>query len=303
MNILKDLCSIQGASGHERGMRDYLIDYIKEHSPGWKRKPKLIYGEDFQDCLIVVFGKPRTAIFAHMDTVGFTVRYDNQLIPIGGPDAADGIKLVGRDSLGEIECTLKVDKHHHLFYEFGRGIERGTALTFKPEFRSTKKSVQCCYLDNRLGIYCALKVCETLKDGIIVFSAWEEHGGGSVPYLVRFIYENYSIRNYLVCDVTWVTEGIHHGKGAVISLRDRNIPRRNFLEAVLEIARNSNCDYQLEVENDGSSDGRELQLSPYPVDWCFIGPPESHVHSPDELVYKNDIENTICLLSTLIKSL
>ena len=34
------------------------------------------------------------------------------------------------------------------------------------------------------------RIAESLENGIIVFSTWEEHKGGSVGYLGKFIYEN-----------------------------------------------------------------------------------------------------------------
>ena len=95
------LCKIFSPSGNEAGMKHFLIDYVKEHQHSWKVQPEIV-GDELQDCLILRFGKPRTAILAHMDTVGFTVRYQNQLLPIGGPQVKDGYKLVGSDSLGPI---------------------------------------------------------------------------------------------------------------------------------------------------------------------------------------------------------
>jgi di/tripeptidase len=59
----------------------------------------------------------------------------------------------------------------------------------------------------------------------------------------------------------------------------------------------------LEVESSGSSDGREIQTSPYPLDWCFIGPAEKNVHSPDEKVNKKDILETIKLYKVLMDDL
>ena len=55
---------------------------------------------------------------------------------------------------------------------------------------------------------------------VSVFSTWEEHGGGSVGYLGKFIQEKYGVYQALISDVTWVTEGVKHGEGCVISLRD-----------------------------------------------------------------------------------
>jgi putative aminopeptidase FrvX len=301
--LLEKLCSIHAPSGNERAMTDFLLNYIKKAKNSWKTKPEIFYGDDFQDCIILKFGKPRTAIFAHMDSIGFTVRYQNQLIPIGSPDAQSGQVVVGKDELGLIECTLKVDKEHRVYYDFPRQIQTGTELVYKSNFRETKTYVQCAYLDNRLGVYNALRVAEKLKDGVIVFSCWEEHGGGSVPFLAKFIHEQWGIKQTLIADITWVSDGVHPGKGVAISMRDRNIPRRAYVEKIIAIAQKNKIDFQLEVEGSGSSDGRELQLSPYPYDWCFVGAPEQNVHSPDEKVHKHDIKCMIALYEKLLKDL
>lgn len=303
MKLLKQLCAIHAPSGEEFRMKEFLLAYIRKEKKNWKTKPQVFHGEEFQDCVILKFGKPRTAIFSHIDSIGFTVRYFNQLLPIGSPDAEMGTRLVGHDTLGPVECELEFDKEHHAFYKFGRPIERGTTLTYKPDFREKKSFIESPYLDNRLGVYVALKIAETLKDGVIVFSCWEEHGGGSVPYLAGFLYENWKVRQALVADITWVSDGVEPGKGVAISLRDRNIPRKIFVDRIVEIARKRKIRYQLEVEGMGSSDGRELQLSPYPFDWCFVGAPQQRPHSPHEKVHKNDIEAMIALYGWLMKDL
>jgi putative aminopeptidase FrvX len=300
MELLKELCQIHAPSGNEVLMKEFLLDYIKINYKHWKVKPEIIQGEDYQDCLLLVFGKPRTAIFAHMDSIGYTVRYNNQLVPIGGPHSEDGYQLTGKDSKGLIECTLKLDKEDSLSCKFEREIERGTDLVFKSNFREDKNYVQSCYMDNRLGVWCALKVAETLENGIIAFSCWEEHGGGSVSYLAKFIYEKYKVSQALISDITWITEGVQAGKGVAISMRDKGIPRRSFVNKIINIAKNSGIQYQLEVEGAGGSDGKELQSSPYPFDWCFVGAPEDHVHTPDEKVHKDDIKSMVELYKVLM---
>jgi putative aminopeptidase FrvX len=146
-------------------------------------------------------------------------------------------------------------------------------------------------------------VARTLTDGVIAFSAWEEHGGGAVPYLAKFMVEKWGVCQALISDITWVTDGVTHGKGAAISMRDRNIPRKKFIDKIISIAEEHRLDFQLEVEGMGSSDGRELQLSPYPFDWCFIGAPELNPHTPNEKVHKSDIKSMISLYQTLMRSL
>jgi putative aminopeptidase FrvX len=301
--LLKQLCEIHAPSGNEKPLKDFLMKLVKVESKKWKTKPTIIEGEEFQDCLILKFGKPRTAIFAHIDSIGFTVRYFNQLLSIGSPDAEAGTKLVGHDSMGPIECKLEFDDEHHAFYKFGRQIERGTSLTYKIDFRESKDYIESAYLDNRLGIYSALKVAETLKDGVIVFSCWEEHGGGSVGFLADYLFKKWKVRQALISDITWVTEGVVHGKGAAISLRDKNLPRKSFVDKIIAIAEENKIDYQLEVEGMGSSDGGELQRSPYPFDWCFVGAPELNPHTPNEKVHKKDIESMIDLYKHLMREL
>ncbi len=307
MEILKKLCEIQAPSGSEYVMKEYLIKYIKQNQKNWKVRPEIVHGEDFQDCIILVFGNPRTAIFAHMDSIGYTVGYENNLIKIGGPSAKKGAKLVGKDSQGKIEGTLKTeeDEHEFLTYSLGfkREVERGTTLTYKPDFRETKDYVQCCYMDNRLGMWVALEVAKTLENGAIVFSSWEEHGGGSVGYLGKYLYEKYALKQALIADITWVTNGVKHGKGVAISMRDSGIPRRMYLNRIVELAKKSKIPFQLEVESAGGSDGNALQRSSYPFDWCFIGAPEDNVHTPDEKVHKKDIKSMVEMYQYLMKEL
>ncbi len=303
MKLLKEMCAIHAPSGSEAPMTDFVLKYIDKNKKQWKHKPKIFAGDGFQDCIVLVFGKPRTAVFAHMDSIGFTVRYGNELVKIGGPRTVDGFELTGHDAKGKIDCKLVVDKENNITYKFKRELERGTQLTFKPDWRETKEYVQCCYMDNRLGVWNALKLAETLKDGIIVFSCWEEHGGGSVSYLQKFIYDKYKVKQALISDITWVTPGVPHGKGVVVSLRDSLVPRRSYLDKIIAIAKKSKVPFQMEVEGSGGSDAKELQMSENPWDWCFVGAPEDHVHTPDEKVFKSDIDSMVKLYKVLMEKL
>ncbi|GAB3869725.1 hypothetical protein GCM10028824_17220 [Hymenobacter segetis] len=304
MHLLHSLCRLPAPAGNEAALTQFVLDYVRQQQHAWRHQPQIIADERFQDCILLVFGKPRTAVFAHLDSIGFTVRYGRQLVRIGGPQAEAGYRLVGKDSQGEVDCTLTVDEETgELGYAFHRDIDRGTELTFYCDFRETATTVQSCYLDNRLGVWNALRLCETLEDGIIAFSCWEEHGGGSVAYLAKYIYETYGVRQALISDITWVTEGVHAGQGCAISLRDSLIPRRAYVNRIRAIAVDSGIPHQLEVEGSGGSDAKELQHAAAPWDWCFIGAPEDHVHSPDELVDKRDIASMLALYQELMQKL
>jgi putative aminopeptidase FrvX len=302
--LLKSLCQVHGPSGNESGIKAFILDYVLQNQATWKTQPTILEGEDFQDCLVLVFGNPTTAIFAHMDTVGFTVRYGNELVKIGGPRIRHLWTLKGKDTKGEIVCDMIVPEGAtKASYRFEREIERGTDLTFTCDFRESDDFVQSCYLDNRLGCFIALQVAATLENGVICFSCYEEMGGGSTAFLGKYIYEKLGVKQALISDITWMTDGIRHGKGVAISLRDSGVPRKAYLNRIVALAKASEVPFQLEVEDAGGSDGNVLQKSPYPFDWCFIGAPEDNVHTPDEKVHKNDISAMYNLYHYLMKNL
>ena len=302
MKLLKKLCSIHAPSGEENNISEFIIQYVNSNMQNWKVKPKIYRGDGFQDSIILSFGKPKTAIYAHMDSIGFTVKYNNEIIKIGGPVVKNGIELIGSDSKGKVEGKI-IKKNEKIFIDFKREIDRGTSLTFKMNFKESKDYIQSSYLDNRLGVWNALKVAENLENGIIVFSCWEEHGGGSVGFLTNFIHSKYNINKALISDITWVTEGVKAGKGVAISLRDSGIPRKKFVNKIIDLAKKNNISYQLEVESSGGSDGNEIQKSPFPIDWCFIGAAEQNVHSPKEKVHKDDIKSMVKIYEMLMKEL
>lgn len=284
-------------------MTSFVLEHITEHSSQWQVQPQVLSGGELEENIILVFGDaPRTAVFAHMDSIGFTVRYGRQLVKIGGPVLKDGWLLVGSDSNGPVEARLKV-KDGEATYRAMRLIDRGTSLTYKPDFRLTRNHVQCCYMDNRLGVWVALRLAETLTDGIIVFSTREEHMGGVVSHLASVIYNKYSITQALISDITWATEGVRPGKGVAISMRDSSLPRKKYLDRIIALAHTSGIPFQLEVEGAGGSDGSELQRSPYPIQWCFIGAAEQHVHTPDEKVHLADIDSMLAMYRYLMDRL
>jgi putative aminopeptidase FrvX len=148
-----------------------------------------------------------------------------------------------------------------------------------------------------------LQLCETLEDGWVVFTTFEEHGGGSMPFLLQYIQNTDPIKQALISDITWITEGVHHHQGVVVSIRDKFIPRKKFIDRIIQLVQQSGIPFQLEVEAYGGSDGREVQFSPYAIDWCFIGAAEDLVHSPDEKVSLRDLESMVQVYQYLLKAL
>ncbi|HNT80263.1 MAG TPA: M20/M25/M40 family metallo-hydrolase [Bacteroidia bacterium] len=300
-SLLKQLCHIQANSGNEGEIKQFLIDFIKKDAVNWQSEPKII-DEQFQDSFIVTCGNPSTAVYAHLDNVGFMAGYNNQITPMGSPDTQGQHELVGYDSKGKIEAKLSI-VDETLFAEFDRIIESGTELSFNPHWRETEFYIQCCYLDNRAGIYAAIQTARKTENIALVFGQWEEHGGGSVSYLSKYLYEKHNIRQALISDITYVSEGVKDGQGVAVSLRDRAIPRKQFVNRIRNILDTNNFSYQIEVEEVGGSDGHEIQKLAYPIDWCFVGAPQQFSHSPNEKINKADLESMIAAYRILLKHL
>lgn len=303
LELLRKLCAIYSPSGDEGNMKDFLVSHVLDHMAQWTVRPEIISDDSLQDCLMLVFGKPRTAIFVHMDTVGFMVRYQDQLVPVGSPEIDTETVLVGKDSKGIIETNIHIDEDHRVFYRMLRGIDTGTYLVFKPNFSRKGDIIQSPYLDNRIGIWMVLNIMSSIRDGMIIFTCGEETGGGTAGFLTRKMYQEYKIGKALIADVTWATDGVKPGEGVVISMKDRYIPRRNFIRQVTDLANKHHIKFQFEVEDDGSSDGGEIQRSPYPVSWVFIGPAGYRIHSSEESVDLRDVKEMMALYQILLHEL
>ena len=123
MELLKKLCSIHAPSGNEEAMTDFILDYVKKNQKEWKVIPEIYYGNDFQNCIVLIFGKPRTSVYAHIDSIGFTVRYENELVRIGSPNTANGYLLKGFINNEENEYLLTIDNNQKLFAKASLKIE------------------------------------------------------------------------------------------------------------------------------------------------------------------------------------
>ena len=300
--LLEKLCSISAPSSDESRLSMFIAEYVEKNSFSFRHRPKLIVGEDFQDCVMLVFGTPRTAIVVHIDSVGFMVGYDKSLIPVGSPRCETGTELVGIVDGKEISCIAR-STEDGLVYECEQELQRGTLLTYKPNFHEDDEYITSPFLDNRVGVYVALKLAQTMKNGAIIFTTGEETGAGNVKFCWRHLYKMFHIHNALIADITWITDGIEYGKGCVVSMKDTNLPRRTYVDKILNIAKRENIAVQREVETAGGSDGASLQKIPYAVNWCFVGAPQEFPHTPNEKICKSDIDSMYLLYKELMEYL
>lgn len=91
------------------------------------------------------------------------------------------------------------------------------------------------------------------------------------------------------------------GKGPAIKVRDSSfIADPRVVTWMVETAKQEGIPYQLEVLEAGGTDGRAIQLTRAGVPAGCLSIPCRYIHSPSEMVDKNDVENAIKLLVALL---
>ncbi|MFO7865005.1 MAG: hypothetical protein R6U85_13485 [Salinivirgaceae bacterium] len=301
MELLQNLCQIHAPAGEEYNVRDFIIDFFTSHE-NWKQKPELFYGKGYQDCLLVKFGTPTKAFMAHMDNIGFTAGYENELIPIGSPAHND--ESIIRNEQNQFVDIYYDNNHKTWVLKNDITLTPGESWSWKPHFTQKENYIETPFLDNRLSIYTLLKMAPELENTVLAFSTYEETPhGGKAAMLARILFEKWQIDQIIITDITWETAYVKTGKGVVVSSRDIGIPRKKFKDHICKLLTTAGIAYQTEIEKSGGSDGTSISSSPYPIDWLFIGAPEINPHGYTEKVHMNDIESMIKTYKLLSKKL
>jgi putative aminopeptidase FrvX len=292
MDLLARLQQIPGPSGDE----GRIADFVEEHCRGLAGVELRRIG----DLVIAAKGKPRVAVLAHVDTIGFTLGYKRVLYPIGGPkvDGGERVREVGGTRTATVE--MRKDGSWRLSV---KGAEPGSRWVYADTLEFKNDQVSGPYLDNRAGVWNALRVLERVEDVAVFFTPGEEHTGRGAAIAARILHEEMSITRALISDITWHTPSIKNGRGPAVSLRDRYMPRQRFLDEVLAAATESGIPFQREVESGGGSDGHVMERSTFPIDWVFIGAPQKRSHTPREECHVPDLHGMTDLYAALIPAL
>jgi putative aminopeptidase FrvX len=294
MERLQQLQEIEGVSGDEGRVADFVAATLAGVTDARVRR--------IGDNLIVSRGTPRVALFAHLDTVGFTLGYDNKLIRVGSPHTEGGEAIRSTIDGQTWRGTVAKDEDGTRLVG-AAGAPPGSRWVYDAPLQREGDVITGAYLDNRAGVWNAMRVVERCADVAVAFTVGEEHSGRGAALCGRILSDELGIRQALISDITWHTEHVHRGRGAAVSLRDRLVPRQRFLDRVLQLAEASGVPYQREIESDGSSDGGVLERTGMPIDWCFVGAPQEHPHTPREVVQWSDLEKMVELYVYLVARL
>lgn len=296
LDLLWELLAQDSPAGDEGALADWLQDWLLREAPD-------AAAERLGDSFVITRGTaPKVAVFAHLDTTGWTLGYDKQLIRIGGPQGkpGDAIRPVRRPDTG---ATLARRKDGAWKVSGSLDAAPGTRLVYAAVPDLKDGQITAPYLDNRAGLWAALHALKACPEIALALTVQEETGSLGARVTARRLFETHGITQALIADLTWHTKHIKRGAGVAVSLRDSSVPRLSYLNRVLALAEASGLPFQREIEGSGGSDGAGIDRSGVLMDWVFIGAPEKAPHMSRERVHVGDLQGMAAMLVYLVNGL
>lgn len=333
LNLLNELCSINGVSGDENNVREYIIDKIKDYCT---------YRIDNLGNLICfkkgkITPQKKIMISAHMDEVGFiitSIRSDGTLTfdCVGGIDASvvigRQVKVGKQNICGVIGSTAihnlskedreKAPSVSSLYIDIGAAdkneaeqyVSIGDCAYFYSEFiQFGQNYIKSKAIDDRAG--CAMMINlireELEYDAWFVFNVQEEIGlrGAAVSA--------YSVQP----DIAFVLEattaadidGISDAKkvcslcnGPVISFMDRStIYDKHLYKLAFDTASELDIKCQTKTMIAGGNDSGAIHISRNGVKTLAVSVPCRYLHSPSCVINYSDLEASYSLVKKLIE--
>lgn len=325
ITLIKELTGAYGPSSREENIREI----IKSKIAG---KVDEIYTDTLGNLVAVKKGKgKRIMLAAHMDEIGLVaafidekgfIRYSN----IGGVSAFFSLGQKVRFQNGITGCVFyeqkmeefKDLKHDRMYIDIGtksreeteKLVTPGDIAVFVGETVEQNGRFISKALDDRIGCAILIKLLESLEDTeneiICVFTVQEEvgiRGAGTAAYgLMPDI--------AVAIDVTDTGDtpeckplSIDLGKGPAVMIKDGyTISHPLVKNTLVECAEKMNIPYQLEVLSKGGNDAGAIHKTAGGIPSGGVSIPCRYMHSPSEMVDKNDVENSVKLLKAFVST-
>ncbi len=333
--MLKDLCLLNGTSGDEVRVRDYIINEIKEYST---------YEVDNLGSIIAYKkGKKKpnktVCINAHMDEVGFIITgitSDGYLrfAPVGGIDTKvclDRAVTVGENRINGVIA----DKAYHLLEEGEKDkapsfdkllidigakseteaqsvVSLGDFAYFESDYTELGNGyIKAKALDDRIGCMLMIELIksELEYDTVFCFNVQEEVGLRGSKCTSFAVGADISI--VLEATTAGDLDGVSGadrvcvlGNGGVVSFMDnRTIYDRELYKLAMNTASENNIPVQTKTAVAGGNDAGSIQTSGKGAKVMALSLPCRYIHSPSSVVKKSDIDNTRKLLKEILKKI
>ncbi|HEY9526874.1 MAG TPA: M42 family metallopeptidase [Anaerolineales bacterium] len=326
--LLQTLTETFGPSGYEDEVRkivhsevESLADEIRVDTLGnlIVRKRPTKAAQDARKIMIAAHMDEIGVIASHVDENGF-IRF----APIGGVfrryvlggrvrflNGTQGI--IGYDRLDNVNELPTLDK---VYIDVGATSPRdcpvkvGDVAAFDRQFSDLGDRLAAKSMDDRVGVLVAIETLRALKsttfDVYFVFTTQEEVGVRGATTSAYGVDPDLGI----ALDVTpsgdtpnALRMEMALGKGPCIKIQDVGmIADARVVQWMVRTAEKNKIPYQREVLLIGGTDARAIQLTRAGVPAGCLSIPVRYVHSPSEMVDYSDVQNTVKLLSALLRT-
>ncbi|MBQ7118356.1 MAG: M42 family metallopeptidase [Clostridia bacterium] len=323
IDYLKELCLINGISGRENRVRDYIVSKIQDYCD---------YEIDPMGN-IIAFRKGRkkpqkkVMVSAHMDEVGYIVTYicDNGFLKftnVGGVDSKvtlgkavtvgeNGVNgVIGSKAIhlckGEEEASVpSLDK---LYIDIGaknkddaeKYVEIGDSVHFSSDFVTFGETkIKAKAIDDRFGCAVMLKMIESEPeyDTYFAFLVQEEVGCRGASAAAFTVKPDYAIvlEATTAADVAFVAEAdsvCRQGKGAVVSFMDRStLYNRDMFKGAFKLAGENNIPIQTKTTVAGGNDAGAIHKSNSGIYTIAVSLPCRYIHSSTSVADTDDMNS------------
>ncbi len=333
--IIKDLCNLDGVSGREKAVREYIINALE--TAGAKTQ---INVDPLGNILCHVSGKKpankKLLFCAHMDEVGVIVTHISEdgylyFSTIGGisPSALYGKRVRFSNVKGVIGCkavhlcskseTDKLPKTNEMYIDIGVSsakeakelVQIGDTAVFDTDFCEMQNLLTGKALDDRIGCALLLQLVQEIPsyDFDIAFTVQEEvglRGAGPAAFTLQ---PDIAV----IIDCTTAADIINTppekqvckvGGGAVVSFMDKaTLYDAELYATIRELADTEGIVNQTKTVIAGGNDAGAVQKSAGGVKVAAVSLPCRYIHSSAGVVDMQDIENTLALLLRLKEEL
>ncbi|MCS7104966.1 MAG: M42 family metallopeptidase [Thermofilaceae archaeon] len=334
VSLLSTLSRALAPSGFEDRVRNLIADELT--SMGYE--PNV----DRLGNLYVTLGekRPLMVVAAHMDEVGFVVRYVEdsgflRLTALGGVNAsvAQGHEVVVLGGKGEVEGIIGSTPPHlqtgvqqkevtvdDLFVDvcassreevLSRGVTIGSPVCFAPRFVDWGDCVAGKALDDRVGCYVLL---EALREGVnpsvgtvvAAFTVQEETGLRGALALAHKFDPDYAValEGTIANDVPGTPPDrvvTRMGLGPALRVMDRTIVASvELLNHLKSLAENAGVPYQLQISPYSGTDAGGF--THHGAASTAVSVPVRYIHSPVSVAKKSDIEHAVAIVKMLVEN-
>lgn len=326
--LLKTLTETFGPSGYEENVRKLvraevkpLADEIKVDALGnlIARKRPGKYTKDTKKIMVAAHMDEIGLIVSHVDENGF-VRFSSiggvfgRYVLGGRVRFLNGVQgVIGYDRLEKMHEAPSLDK---VYIDVGATnkkdcpVKVGDVAAFDRPFIEMGDRLVAKSMDDRVGILVAIETLRALKstphDVYFVFTTQEEVGVRGAATSAFGIDPDIGI----AIDVTPTGDTPNAfkmemalGNGPCVKIQDVGaISDPRIVQWMIRIAEKNKIPYQREVLLVGGTDARAIQLTRAGVPAGCLSIPVRYVHSPSEMVDYKDVQNSVKLLTALLRA-